>query len=107
VHLPVLDDLDDLVFDGLPDAVGLLRLPLERELGDRNRRLADATGRTPIRDHLERLLVEDLREVGEEVELIRELGVPGQHPGHPAMIRRCRERSCAFPRTTSGRTWNR
>ena len=71
----------------------LLRLPVERELGDRARRLADPRRRPAVRDDLERLLVEDLREVREQVELVGELGVPGQRR-HPAMIgARRRERA--------------
>src|SRR5262249_49603449 len=50
VHLPVLDDLDDLLLDRLPDPWELLRLPVERELCDGQRRLADPARRTAIRD---------------------------------------------------------
>ena len=38
MHLAVLDDLHDLGLDRLPDPRELLRLPVERELGDRRRR---------------------------------------------------------------------
>ena len=107
VHLAVLDDLDDLVLDRLPDARELLRLSIERELGDRQRGLADPPRRAPVGDHLERLLLEDLREVREQVELVGELVVAGQRLRHPAMIRRCLARSCASPRTTSARTSRR
>ena len=41
VHLAVLDDLDDLALDRLADPGQLLRLAVERELRDRQRRLAD------------------------------------------------------------------
>jgi len=41
------------------------------------------------------------------IELIRELAVAGQRLRHPAMIRRCRARSSASPRTTSARTSRR
>ena len=34
VDLAVLDDLDDLLLDRLADPAKLLRLPVERELGD-------------------------------------------------------------------------
>ena len=104
VHLAVLDDLDDLVLDRLADARQLLGLPVERELGDRQRGLADPPRRPPVRDHLERLLLEDLREVREQVELVGQRVVAGQRLRHPAMIRRCLARSCASRRTTSART---
>ena len=107
VHLAVLDDLHDLVLDRLPDPGKLLRLPVERELRDRQRRLPDPPRRAAVRDDLERLLLEDLREVREQVELVRELAVAGQRLGHPAMIRRCLAPSSASRRTTSGRTSSR
>ena len=88
VHLAVLDNLDDLVLDRLADAGELLRLPVERELGDGQRRLPDPAGCPSVGDHLERLFLEDLGQVGEEVELVREVAVAGQRRGHPAMIRR-------------------
>ena len=106
VHLAVLDDLDDLALDRLADPGQLLRLAVERELRDRQRRLADPARGPPVGDHLERLLVEDLGEVREQVELVRELAVAGQRRGHPAMIRRWFARSSASRRTTSGRTWS-
>ena len=88
----------------LPIPGQLLGLPVERELGDRQRGLADPPRRTAVRDDLERLLLEDLRDVREQVELVRELVVAGQRLRHPAMIRRCLARSCASRRTTSART---
>ena len=63
--------------------------------------------RAAVRDDLERLLAEDLGEVGEEVELVGELAVPGQRLSHPAMIRRCLAPSSASRPTTSARTWSR
>ncbi len=107
VHLAVLDDLDDLRLDRLADPRQLLRLPLERELGDRHRRLADPPGRAPVGDDLERLLLEDLREVREQVELVGELRVSRQRLRHPAMIRPCLAPSSASRRTTSARTSKR
>ncbi len=104
VHLPVLDDLDDLRLDRLADAGQLLGLPLERELGDRDRRLTNPPCRAPVRDDLERLLLEDLREVCEQLELIRELAVSRQRLRHPAMIRTCLAPSSASRPTTSART---
>jgi hypothetical protein len=107
VHLAVFDDLDDLRLDRLADAGKLLRLPRKRELGDRDRGLADAAGRAAVGENLERLLVEDLGEVGEEIELVRQLAVAGQRLRHPAMILRCLEPSSASRRTTSARTSRR
>ena len=97
VHLAVLHDLDDLVLDRLADPGELLCAPVERELGNRQRRLPDPAGGAAVCDDLERLLLEDLGEVGEELELIRELAVAGQRLRHPAMILRCPERSSACP----------
>ena len=85
----------------------VLRLAVERELRDRHGSLADPPRRAPVRDDLERLLLQDLREIGQEVELVRELAVPRQRLGHPAMIRRCLGPSSASRRTTSGRTSSR
>ena len=87
VHLPVVDDLDDLLLDRLPDSGQLGRATRERELGDRRRRLPDTRRRAPVGDDLERLLREDLRDVREQVELVGDLRVPGQRLGHAAMIR--------------------
>ena len=86
VHLPVVDDLDDLLLDRLADAGQLGRATRERQLGDRRRRLPDARGRAAVGDDLERLLREDLRDVREQVELVGDLRVPGQRLGHAAMI---------------------
>ena len=49
VHLAVVDDLDDLALDRLSDPLQLLRLPVERELGDRRRRLSDPRRSPAIR----------------------------------------------------------
>ena len=107
VHLAVLDDLDDLLLDRLPDPGQLLRLPVEGELRDGHGRLADPAGGAPVGDHLERVLGEDLREIREKVELVGKLAVPRQRPDHPAMIRTCLARSSASRPTTSARIWSR
>ncbi len=107
LHLADVHHLDDLLLDRAADPREILGLPLEGELGDRHRRLADPAGGAPIRDDLEGLLVQDLREVGQQVELVGQLRVPGQRLRHPAMIRRCLAPSSAFPRTTSERTSSR
>ena len=72
-----LDDLDDLLLDRLADSLQLLRVAVERELRDRGRRLAHARRRAAVRDDAERLLALELEQVGEEVELVRDLGVAG------------------------------
>ena len=107
VDLSVLDDLDHLLLDRLADSGEVGRLAGDRELGDPARHLPDPRSRTPVRDDLERLLAEDLRDVREQVELVGEVRVPGQRPGHPAMIGTCLVPSCACRPTTSARTWKR
>src|SRR5262249_55881419 len=74
----------------------------ERHLGDRSGRLADPSRRPAIRDHAEALLPEELREIGQEVELVGELCIPGQRRGHALIIRRGAVRS-PLP-TRSGHT---
>ncbi len=83
VHLAGLDHLDDLGLDRLADARQLLRLPLQRQLGDGGGRLADPRRRAAVGEHAKRLLPEDLGEVGQEVELVGELVVAGKR-GHVA-----------------------
>ena len=70
-----LDDLDDLLLDRLADALQLLRASVERELGDRPRRLAHPRGRPAIRDDTERVLALELEQVGEKLDLVGDLGV--------------------------------
>ena len=61
----------------------LLRLAGERELGDRRARLPDPRRRASVREHAKPLLAEDLRDVGERVEGVGDVRVPGQR-GHRA-----------------------
>ena len=82
VHLSVFDDLDDLLLDRRADARQLLGLSLERELRDRRRRIPDARRSAPIGEHTEALFSEQLREVGEQVELIGDVRVAGKRAGH-------------------------
>src|SRR5262249_36584728 len=103
----VLDDLDDLLFDRLPDPVQLLRAAGERELRDGAAGLADARRCAPVRDDAERRLALELEKVGEQVQLLRHIAVPGQSAGHVTMICGCLTPSSAFPRTTSARTSSR
>ena len=84
VHLAVVDDLDDLLLDRPADPLQLLRAPLERELRDRARRLADLRGGPAVRRDPEPVLALDLHQVGEEVELRRQVGVARQSVGGAA-----------------------
>ena len=81
--------------------------PVERELGHGLGRLADPRRSAAVGEDPERLLAQDLRDVREQVELVGDLRVPGQRPGHPAMICRCLAPSSASRRTTSARTSRR
>ena len=82
LHLPLLDDLDDLVLDRLADPRELLRLAVERELGDRGPGLADPRGGAAVGEHAERVLAFELAQVCEQLELVRQLVVPRQRRGH-------------------------
>ena len=82
VHLAGLDDLDDLLLDRLADPGEVLRLALERELGDRAARLADPRRRAAVGEHPEGVLALELAQVGEQLELVGELVVPRQRRRH-------------------------
>ena len=82
LHLALLDDLDDLVLDRLADPGELLRLAVERELGDRGPGLADPRGGAAVGEHAERVLAFELAQVCEQLELVRQLVVPRQRRGH-------------------------
>ncbi len=75
VDLAVVDDLDDLALDRLPDPLQSLRLAVERQLRHRRRRLPDARGRPAIGVDPERIDGIELEQVGEKLELLRELVV--------------------------------
>ncbi len=60
-------------------------MALESELRDRARRLPDARRGAAVGDDAERVGAVELEQVGEEVELVRDLGVPRQL-GHYAII---------------------
>ena len=75
LDLPGLDDLDDLLLDRLADALQLLRPPVERELRDRARGLAHPRRGAAVGEHAERLGALELEQVGEQVELVRDIGV--------------------------------
>ena len=113
LDLALLDDLDDLLLDRLADPLQLLRAPVERELRDRARRVAHPRRRAAVGDDPERLGALELQQVGEQVELVRDLRVLGQrrhdadHMRAPRYAQPCRARPSASPRTTSGRTSSR
>ena len=83
LDLADLDDLDDLLLDRLADALQLLRAPVERELRDGARRLAHARGRAAVGDDPERVLALELEQVGEEVDLVGDVGVAEVAPPLP------------------------
>ena len=78
LDLALLDDLDDLLLDRLPDPLELLGLPVECELRDRAARLADPLGGASVREHPERFRPLELEHVGEQLELLDHLCVPRQ-----------------------------
>ena len=78
LDLALLDDLDDLLLDRLADPLELLRAAVERELRDRAGRLAHPRRCAAVGEHAERLGPLELQQVGEQVELVRNLGVPRQ-----------------------------
>ncbi len=75
LDLALLDDLDDLLLDRLADSLQLLRPPVERELRDRARRLAHPRRGAAVGEHAKRLRAFELEQVGEQVELVRHVGV--------------------------------
>ena len=60
-------------------------LPLQRQLGDGRARLADPRRRPAVGQHAEALLTEDLGDVGELVERVGNVGIPGERR-HPSII---------------------
>src|SRR6185436_6192028 len=58
------------------------RLLVECELRDRNRRLADARRRAAVSAQAERVGTVELEQIGQELELLGELGVGRQRLGH-------------------------
>src|SRR5262249_6726531 len=89
VHLAVVNDLDDLLLDRLPNPVELLRPSGERELRDRAGGLADACRGAPVGENAEGRLSLELEEVGEEVELVCDVAVAWESLDlrHPSIIR--------------------
>ena len=82
VNLAVLDRLDDLLLDRLADSLELLGTTVECQLGDRATGLADSRSRAAIRRDPEGIAALELHQVGEQVELRCEVGVPRQRAGH-------------------------
>jgi hypothetical protein len=86
--LALVDDLDDLAFDRLADPGELLGLALERELGDEARLLPDERRGSPVGEQAVGGLALELEDVGEQLELLRDVGVARQRLGHPSDHRR-------------------
>ena len=80
VDLAVLDDLDDLLLDRLADPLQLLRLAVERELRDRAAVSRSALRRGGRRSTRKPSRALQLHQVGEQLELRGELGVPRESP---------------------------
>ena len=88
VHLAVLDRLDDLRLDRLADPLELGRLPVDRQLGDRDARLADAGGRRAVGADAKAVLAQDLREIRQQLQLARKRVVWRQPAGHASILGR-------------------
>ena len=86
MDLAVVDDLDDLFLDRLADSLQLLGASVERELSHLRRRLAHALSRPAIGRDAKAVVPVDLAEISEQVELIRDVGIPRQGRGHTTMI---------------------
>ena len=107
LDLARLDDLDDLLLDRLPDALQLLRLAVQRELRDRAAGLADPLRGAAVGKHTKRLRALQLEHVGEQLELLDHLCVPGKRHCRDHRDRCTMEPRSASPRTTSARTSSR
>jgi hypothetical protein len=67
----------------LADPLQVLRATLEREVGDGRGRLAHALCRAPVGRDAEAVVAADLGQVGQQIELIRDIRVPRERGGHP------------------------
>ena len=81
-HIAGLGVLDDLSLDRRANPGQPRRLLVERELGDRHGRFADARRGSPVGTQAKRIGAVELEQVGEELELLGELGVGRQRLGH-------------------------
>src|SRR6185436_551051 len=90
--LALVDDLDDLALDRLADAGQLLGLALEGELSDEARLLAYEGGGPPVGEQAVGGLAFELQDVGEQLELLRDVGVARESLGHGSDHRRGRQR---------------
>ena len=70
-----LGELDDLRLDRPPDPGQARRAAVDRELRNRDGRFSDPRRRPPIRGQSERVGAVELEQVGQELELIRQIGV--------------------------------
>jgi dolichol-phosphate mannosyltransferase len=89
LDLAGLDDLDDLLLDRLADSLQALGLALESELGDRAGGLANPLCGTTVGERAEGVGALELEQVGEEVELVGDLVVPGRWFQSRASSRGC------------------
>ena len=78
LHLAELDHLDDLALDRGADPAQALRFAVERELRNRPAGLANPRRRAAVGEHPERALSLELAQIGQQLELIRQLVVPRQ-----------------------------
>ena len=75
MDLAVVDDLDDLLLDRLPDPLKLLRTTVECELRNRASRLQDPGCRAAVGGDAEAVGALDLHQVGQELKLCGQLVV--------------------------------
>jgi hypothetical protein len=81
VDLALLDDLDDLFLDRLPDSLQLLRAAVQREPRNRAGGFAHPGRSAPVREDAKGFGTLQFQQVGEQVELLRDLGIARQN-GH-------------------------
>ena len=88
--LALVDDLDDLALDRLADPGQILGLTLERELGDEARLLPHERRGPSVGEQAVGGLTLELEDVREQLELLRDVSVARQGPGHRSDHRRGR-----------------
>jgi hypothetical protein len=82
LDLALLDDLDDLLLDRLPDPLQLLGPAVERQLRDGAAGLGDPLRGAPVGENAEGLLALELEHVGEELQLLDHQRVPRERRPH-------------------------
>ena len=83
VHLTVLDDLDDLLFDRLADPLQLLGPPGHGELRHGAGGLTDARRCAAVGKYPERSLPFQLQQVGQQLQLLGHVHVPRHNAAQP------------------------